>query len=114
MYDSLKDKLVDDTILEREQIIVELKKLVPIENDELKWKDLCFFTKFDSSVTALAYGLNWEPNINKATLGQLKMALYNMINYPNDDDESNSKKAGYGKTQERIDFLYNYRGIFNA
>jgi hypothetical protein len=68
--------------LSREDLIERLEKLMPIENNKITWYDLCYFTNFDSFVTALAFGMNWEEDINKAEMGQLRMALFNMINYP--------------------------------
>lgn len=82
--------------------------LMPIENNICEWKYLCFFTQFDTCATALAYGLNWEKDLSKATLGQIKMAIFNINNYPN--TKKPPAKAGYGSSQETIDFLTKWKG----
>lgn len=67
----------------RDQIITELKKHAGLENDELSWASLCKHTYFDSFVTAMAHGLNWnDSNMATMPIGSLKMALFNMVNFP--------------------------------
>ena len=97
--------------MNREEIIEEIKKYCPIENNRLEWGDICFFTKFDSFATAFALGLIWPNDLDEITTKELNVLLFNLINFPNTDPNDNSRKAGYGKTQERIDFLTNYKPI---
>ena len=66
----------------RNMLIKEIKKIMPINNNKITWTDLCANTKFDSWVTALAYGLHWNDDLLTCKLTQLKMALYNLQNYP--------------------------------
>ena len=98
--------------LSKEKLVSELKKYMPIENNKIKWADLCFFTKFDSFATALSFGITWEEDLDKIKLSHLRMALFNIVHFPNSNKENNnSRKAGYGKSQSRIDFLRNYKYV---
>jgi len=69
--------------MERENIIEEINKIILRDNcDVLSWSDVCKYTDFDSIVTALAYGVNWEKDIYKISDGALKMVLFNITNFP--------------------------------
>lgn len=97
-----------ETTLTKEELVLEIKKYMPVDNNKINWGDLCYFTKFDSFTTSFALGMSWIENIDEAPIENLKIALFNLIEFPNTDENSNSKKAGYGKTQQRIEFLKNY------
>ena len=50
------------------EVINEIDKIIKRDNLELlTWSDVCKHTDFDSVVTALAYGLNWEKDMLKIT-----------------------------------------------
>lgn len=69
--------------MERLEVINEIDKIIKRDDLELlTWSDVCKHTDFDSVVTALAYGLNWEKDMSKITVGALKMVLFNITNFP--------------------------------
>lgn len=69
--------------MQRLEVINEIDKIIKRDNLELlTWSDVCKHTDFDSVVTALAYGLNWEKDMLKITDGALKMVLFNITHFP--------------------------------
>ena len=92
----------------KKQLIEIIREYMPIENNTLDWGDLCFFTKFDNFVTAFSLGIQWESNISNIPIARLKIVLFNLINFPTDDNYRKSKTSGTGYTTQRLKELNNY------
>ena len=76
--------------MERQQIILELENQGVIFDNKLTWQNLCSHTKFDSFMTAFAFGVNWDydGNLDNLPTSHLKMALFNVTNFPKDNHET--------------------------
>lgn len=71
----------------REELIIDLTNKGVVIDSELTWANLCKFTKFDSFVTALAFGLNWQiTDVNDIPIGHLRMAHFNVLAFPKDKE----------------------------
>ena len=69
--------------MERVTLLKEINKIIIRENLELiTWSELCKYTDFDSFVTALSYGLNWEQEVSKMEDSRLKLILFNITEFP--------------------------------
>lgn len=69
---------------ERELVISQINIVMGISSDNktLEWSLLCQNTDFDSTATALYFGIGWESDMLEASIGHLKMALFNITNFP--------------------------------
>ena len=66
----------------REEIISEIESHCNVVDGELRWVDLCKVTRFDSFITALAWGLNWVAKISDIKTARLKSILFNIKEFP--------------------------------
>lgn len=67
----------------REDLIKKIDEIIPRDDSsKITWKQLCSKTDFDSVVTALAYGLNWNENIKDIKDSVLKMIIFNIEGFP--------------------------------
>lgn len=88
---------------ERIKLVNKLKEIMKIKDEKLTWVLLCKYTYFDSFATAFAFGTNWnETNLGLIPIGHLQMALFNILNFPNNCENCKALEEKNEKEKEGL------------